>query len=1048
MSKRSKICDLAGCLWAAILIVAVWGCSKDPGVDEWIDDNTPSGETLSLSTGSSFTRADGFDQLNPDPHAEQTEEAIHRVDLFFFSGSAAPESDASPFYFYETTINQTTKADLTVKLPIEMASQFGSDKKAYVYALVNLPESVSKATLQGLSSYGSLQELWVSAPEFATNATAPADFVMRGGAPITLVETNNTVMASGTVLLERLASKIRLWAQIPQHIYIDTESGKTVNEGDPKWNDRETDETVEKWESVPGSGADSNVEMYLYNLTTKGRIDAFLGDELSNRPDEQLSYANIDQSGRSENDPNPAVRRLAEGVNLPAADKDETYTYSHVPAYYSYPNVWDTSTLEEQHATYLIIRLPWRRVEDAGAEYENFYYQIPVNALQDGTAKMNRLDPNRYYRIKLRVGMLGSKDLGSPLELEASCEVLPWQTADVDVAIKGRRYLVVNQTEWTMNNESMLEIPFSSSHKIEVEKCYVNYFRYNDVWGTADYTDGEHNATEFGNWVDAAGKTDGVGKAGEGLITASFNTIKSEYTTNRVGIGRYEGITTNTVYNYKDEQLYYKSEYFNDPYIGYTYYVGHEHPITFQQDYVKYESHKDKMTKDEQQAWQDYIDKYGIDAIYTHEIDEEKGVIRFTHPLIQWKGVRNLTYRGSSGRNRTGSRLEWGRYWTYYTVEETYDSEFQYYAPELNPRTGRLWDEFSRCEIILKIKHKDWTSDDDLYRETIHITQYPAVYVNESHNYGSISTEVQSGLLSGYGGGNEYVRINGLTTYNYNATLGDWEIDGQGIFGVTNSVTKFNGTNMNPNMYVIHISQLSEEDEILYDIGDPRSLVSNLLASESNDALDNSSVGAWKSWYGSSYRRTNDAPVKARSCVEGVVGDSRTLNYYYPTDETTEGQPGSKENFVAPVLRIASSFGKIQQLQKFEARRRCAAYQEAGRPAGRWRLPTKAEVKYVASLSRDGKIPILFGLPNDDAQYWTATGIVNVDANLNVSDATPGSTDAVRCVYDDWYWIKTDGSPDLTPKAPLEEDFYWGDKEKDNTQNQVQSLVRTRTNKK
>ena len=40
----------------------------------------------------------------------------------------------------------------------------------------------------------------------------------------------------------------------------------------------------------------------------------------------------------------------------------------------------------------------------------------------------------------------------------------------------------------------------------------------------------------------------------------------------------------------------------------------------------------------------------------------------------------------------------------------------------------------------------------------------------------------------------------------------------------------------------------------------------------------------------------------------------------------------------------------------------------------------------------------------------------------------------MRCVYDEWYWVNADGSPDLAPGGDRTTTFYWGDKEKENPQ--------------
>ena len=93
------------------------------------------------------------------------------------------------------------------------------------------------------------------------------------------------------------------------------------------------------------------------------------------------------------------------------------------------------------------------------------------------------------------------------------------------------------------------------------------------------------------------------------------------------------------------------------------------------------------------------------------------------------------------------------------------------------------------------------------------------------------------------------------------------------------------------------------------------------------------------------------------------------------------------------------------------ALRRCASYQENGYPAGRWRLPTRAEIEFVMSLSNKGYIPALF-----DGTYFDGAG--------NGYTSSGGSKDnyGVRCVYDLWFW--GDAAP-LTGTAA--NTFTWGD---------------------
>lgn len=87
------------------------------------------------------------------------------------------------------------------------------------------------------------------------------------------------------------------------------------------------------------------------------------------------------------------------------------------------------------------------------------------------------------------------------------------------------------------------------------------------------------------------------------------------------------------------------------------------------------------------------------------------------------------------------------------------------------------------------------------------------------------------------------------------------------------------------------------------------------------------------------------------------------------------------------------------------AEKRCAAYQENGYPAGRWRVPTLAEITFMMTLSNMGFIPSLYTLgANDGEGYWCANGKVSGDANKLPYLSTNTEITAVRCVYDAWYW--------------------------------------------
>lgn len=199
--------------------------------------------------------------------------------------------------------------------------------------------------------------------------------------------------------------------------------------------------------------------------------------------------------------------------------------------------------------------------------------------------------------------------------------------------------------------------------------------------------------------------------------------------------------------------------------------------------------------------------------------------------------------------------------------------------------------------------------------------------------------------------------------YNNSGQQGSWD----------DLVDLSSGGNHNPNMYIINVSAFIGNTN--YIIGDSRS----------TDFVTGESLGIGRSI------------------------NNKTLQYYYPTRT-------DNINIIAPKFRVASSHGKcasgISSLEN--AKKRCAAYQEDGYPAGRWRVPTVAEFGYIAYISGKGYIPHLYSL---NKYYWTASGIYQ----YKEGEVQEGSSDNVyvRCVYDEWYW--TDKCDKNT--------FTWGDKE-------------------
>ena len=224
----------------------------------------------------------------------------------------------------------------------------------------------------------------------------------------------------------------------------------------------------------------------------------------------------------------------------------------------------------------------------------------------------------------------------------------------------------------------------------------------------------------------------------------------------------------------------------------------------------------------------------------------------------------------------------------------------------------------------------------------------------------------------------------------FNGTSGTARDDGEngwnpGGGNSLSSISNWSGTNSNRHLYTIYISSFDVGDK--YAIGDPRS--------ESHYKF-NGRIAATE------YRETRE----------------------------------DAEDVIAPAFMVASSWGKTQPMSYETARKRCAAYQEGGYPAGRWRVPTKAEVEYIVGLSQERKIPRLFGQDRSTTNYWVSSGVYNTSNGY-----TAGRTDSwgddrsayLRCVYDVWYWgeqtIEEDDEHNTSYPRLTNEDFVWGDAE-------------------
>ena len=183
------------------------------------------------------------------------------------------------------------------------------------------------------------------------------------------------------------------------------------------------------------------------------------------------------------------------------------------------------------------------------------------------------------------------------------------------------------------------------------------------------------------------------------------------------------------------------------------------------------------------------------------------------------------------------------------------------------------------------------------------------------------------------------------------------------------STVNGDGTNNNYNNYTIYVTAFKGGEN--YMIGDPRT--------EGVDNLD----------------------MEPNNYRGGLTN-------YHPTRTDAD-----TKRIIAPAFKIASSRGKTTDITFENAKRRCAAYQEDGYGAGRWRIPTEAEIEFIVDLSAKGEIPTLF-----DGGYWSASGLYYSSDDQDFHSYS--GSQAVRCVYDIWYWGEK-------PSTENPNEFGWRD---------------------
>jgi hypothetical protein len=329
------------------------------------------------------------------------------------------------------------------------------------------------------------------------------------------------------------------------------------------------------------------------------------------------------------------------------------------------------------------------------------------------------------------------------------------------------------------------------------------------------------------------------------------------------------------------------------------------------------------------------------------------------------------------------------------------------YNKELdNVYTSSTFD-FAPYTITFRIRH---TTESTKYYEDITITQYPAIYGEYEENW---DYSHDSGNNTGKDGFTGFTFVNGYQTQTGN---------NYDFFGSVHGICGNSASS--PNRYIFTVTSVEGTP---YVIGDPRDLEVTYDGDEAK-------------WYDKGRRITN-----------GVINttENNEIQYYYGTDVTSTRYDNATStaaiyandaaaeaaertiNMVAPKFVLASGYAVLgyshEKMKTLEnLKKRCASYQEDGYPAGRWRLPTRAEFQLIISQVNKTPNPPLPQIYITDSEYWCAHGVGNPDTKGNVTMryvGYDGSGHSTRCVYDLWYWGEHDKMTNVADKNV----FTWGD---------------------
>ena len=1005
----------AGAAVALLMILSV-SCSEQE-----MQETPEAGlNMITLQIGKPFLETKATERGEEDLN----ENKVFRADFFFYPDGKTDQN--AVLTAIGRTVEKKASADSTVWVAkvyctdAEKTSLFGSGSSGtcQVFVVANNTGSYGEDTDLASLKATLVQQDFPSASEDGTPGKQKGLVMYSSGTDAVALNGSSTAeIATGRIEAFRSVAKMRLYFRMGLEVATEgAHAGEYYFEQDG----------VRYYPVLTG---EYKPFVEFSNTVTKGRVNGSYSPEDADYSD--YAYAQ---------------RLSVSQLTTPLTYNGKSFDFVQDVPFYSFPQVWSDFS---EHQPRIILHIRWKRDGQTDAQGEWIEYFISPNA-------GNVLERNHYYRTLAEINSLGWGIDNEPVELDCSYVISPWISEGgtgeaLAPGLEKYKYLVVDQNEKTIYNQESVKFTYASSSLLDMgglsRVMAVRFYDY--VMSSAGrqeytYTSPAWSRSNSGMvWTNTITHTQTVGGTPTG-VTRTETVVLDLSESGVVKVthplsGRYvayeievqlknnDGLTqTLTITQYP--AIYVETFPGGNVFVN-----GYFADVTFPAGTTP----------------SDYTDNNGTPLAWVAVPDGSGG------------------YQSASSNGKTKRCIG---YTDFYKPEDYAGDYMDFAVQKAYFQTGIIT---HYGTLVSKTTFDSkYSGRGDIIK--VNVTAFDSSNYSYTATHSDTGTETRAFRIgdprvgSGYDDTSlqEYLyNMHAGYTYLYNGT--NTSIANASYVQLSSSVStnlqthKFSYANIDRNThgvedYSTRIPQYRNGHES-FTIADNRRYIdlnpANGVAVETYHDYYNSSSNttrvAGDYWMNS----TNTNRLDGSTTVLGRSGrsyytDYQIYRYYnsgwsYPTSEyvylfelwygdfeewydaitvsdikiaTTDHDDS---NMIAPEFLVGSAWGAESgnvAIDFEQAQKRCATYQEQGYPAGRWRLPTEAELMFCIHRQKEGVIPVTFDLNEGN---WASSGYYLYDSGSGEqfyphTHATYGEEVAfLRCVYDSWYW----GSEPLSNEA-------------------------------